>query len=119
MPTSLFTDLLDLAGKRAGGCVLAGSDHFSAKEENLTKPADAVFVADNATVRVAEGASPSATAGDATDSGAAFEGYLIAVERVEAKSKNLRSTRLLLLPRLTSGEIDVSQVTEQLLEASA
>ncbi|HEY6290884.1 MAG TPA: bifunctional allantoicase/OHCU decarboxylase, partial [Terriglobia bacterium] len=39
-----FTELLDLAGERIGGAVLAASDDFFAEKENLVKVADPVFV---------------------------------------------------------------------------
>lgn len=46
-----FTDMLDLAGERAGGGVLAASDDFFAEKENLIKTADPVFVAGKYTDR--------------------------------------------------------------------
>ena len=49
MSSSSFTDLLDLAGERAGGCVLAASDDFFAEKENLIKAADPVFAPDKYT----------------------------------------------------------------------
>jgi allantoicase len=51
MAGSSFTELLDLAGERVGGCVLAASDEFFAEKENLIKAADPVFVADQYTDR--------------------------------------------------------------------
>ncbi|HKS95619.1 MAG TPA: allantoicase [Terriglobia bacterium] len=51
MSSSSFTDLLDLAGEPAGGCVLAASDDFFAEKENLIKAADPVFVPDKYTDR--------------------------------------------------------------------
>ena len=39
-----FTDLLDLASERAGGCVLAASDDFFAEKENLIKDSSPIFV---------------------------------------------------------------------------
>jgi allantoicase len=45
------THLLDLAGERVGGCVLAASDEFFAEKENLIKAADPVFIADRYTDR--------------------------------------------------------------------
>src|SRR5579864_4907632 len=49
MSSSSFTDLLDLAGEGAGGCVLAASDDFFAEKENLIKAADPVFAPDKYT----------------------------------------------------------------------
>jgi allantoicase len=46
-----FIELLDLAGERAGGSVLAASDDFFAEKENLVKAADPVFAADKYTDR--------------------------------------------------------------------
>src|SRR5579863_5310833 len=51
MSSSSFTDLLDLAGERAGGCVLAASDDFFAEKENLIKAADPAFAPDKYTER--------------------------------------------------------------------
>jgi len=51
MPSSSFSELLDLAGERVGGCVLAASDEFFAEKENLIKPAAPVFIADQYTDR--------------------------------------------------------------------
>ena len=39
-----FTDQLDLASDRIGGCVLAASDDFFAEKGNLIKAADPVFI---------------------------------------------------------------------------
>lgn len=49
MSSSSFADRLDLAGERAGGCVLAASDDFFAEKENLINATDPVFAPDKYT----------------------------------------------------------------------
>ena len=39
-----FTELVDLAAERLGGCVLAANDEFFAPKENLLKPGEAVWI---------------------------------------------------------------------------
>lgn len=47
--TASFTGLIDLAGERLGGQVLAASDEFFAEKENLIKPSRAIFIPDKYT----------------------------------------------------------------------
>ena len=51
MSESAFTKLIDLAGERLGGKVLACSDDFFAEKENLIKPGRGIFIPDKYTDR--------------------------------------------------------------------
>ncbi len=44
-----FTEYIDLAAERLGGCVLAANDEFFAPKENLLKAAAPVWIADKYT----------------------------------------------------------------------
>lgn len=49
--TQPFTDLIDLAAERVGGCALFATDEFFAEKENLLKPGRGIFLADKYTER--------------------------------------------------------------------